>query len=144
MKVVLDSNILFSALISGKELYIDIFKSLDIYAPDFIFAELTKYEEHIIKKKKLEDEFTLFVRELFSEITVIPKLAISAKSYEKAQALCSEIDPKDTAYLALSIELDIPLWTNDKKLYQGLMNKGYKNIIKTEEIISLTIKLSND
>jgi hypothetical protein len=36
MKIVLDSNILFSALISGKELYIDIFKALQIYVPNFL------------------------------------------------------------------------------------------------------------
>ncbi|MFQ5866246.1 MAG: PIN domain-containing protein [bacterium] len=50
------------------------------------------------------------------------------------------MDPKDTAYLALSLELDIPLWTNDKKLIQGLTKKGYTKIITTEEIFRLTIE----
>lgn len=77
MKIVLDSNILFSALISGKESYVDILKTLKIYVPDFIFTEISKYEDTIIKKTKTGKEFTFFVRELFSEITVIPKLAIS-------------------------------------------------------------------
>ena len=48
MEIVLDSNILFSALISGKEVYIEILRSLDIYVPDFIFNELSKYQERII------------------------------------------------------------------------------------------------
>jgi predicted nucleic acid-binding protein len=52
MKIVLDSNILFSALISGKELYIDIFRTSDFYAPDFILSEFSKYKERIIKKTK--------------------------------------------------------------------------------------------
>lgn len=47
MKIVLDSNILFSALISGKELYIDIFRATDFYAPDFIFRELSKYKKKL-------------------------------------------------------------------------------------------------
>lgn len=42
IEVVLDSNILFSALISGKELYLDIFRSLKIYVPDFVFLEIEK------------------------------------------------------------------------------------------------------
>ena len=50
MRMVADSNILFSALISGKELWIDIFRSSEIYVPDFIFAELSKYQEKIIRK----------------------------------------------------------------------------------------------
>ena len=113
---------------------IDIFRVLEIYVPDFIFVELSKYQEKIIKKTKMKEEFTSFVRDLFSELNVIPKLAITQQSYEKALQLCSDIDPKDTAYLALSIELDIPLWFNDKKLIEGLMNKGYKKIITTEKI----------
>ena len=44
------------------------------------------------------------------------------------------VNPKDSAFLALSIEFDVPLWTNDKKLIQGLAAKGYKKIITTEEI----------
>ncbi len=139
MEIVLDSNILFSALISGKEIYIDILRSLDVYAPDFIFRELSKYQKRIIKKTRLEDEFLFFIKELFSEITVIPKLAISQKGYENALLLCNDIDPKDTAFLALSIEFDIPLWSNDKKLLQGLMAKGYKKIITTEEIFEQTL-----
>ncbi|MFQ5641459.1 MAG: PIN domain-containing protein [bacterium] len=140
MKIVLDSNILFSALISGKESYVDIFKTLKIYVPDFMFIEISKYEDTIIKKTKIGKEFTIFVRELFSEITVIPQLAISKENYKKALSLCDDIDPKDTAYLALSLELDIPLWTNDKKLIQGLTKKGYTKIITTEEIFKLTIE----
>ena len=69
MKIVLDSNILFSALISGKELYIDIFRILRVYAPGFIFTEISKYQKRIVEKAKVKDEFTFFVRELFSEIT---------------------------------------------------------------------------
>jgi len=140
MKIVLDSNILFSALISGKEFYVDILKALKIYVPDFIFAEISKYEDTIIKKTKMGKEFSFFIKELFSEITVIPRLAISKKNYKKALALCDEIDPKDTPYLALSLELNIPLWTNDKKLIQGLIKKGYTKIITTEEIFKLTIE----
>ncbi len=112
---------------------------LRIYAPDFIFTEISKYENSIIKKTKIGKEFKFFIRELFSEITVIPKLAISKENYTKALSLCENIDPKDTAYLALSIELDIPIWTNDKKLIQGLIKKGYKKLITTEEIFKLTI-----
>jgi len=139
MKFVLDSNILFSALISGKELYIDVFKVLQIYVPDFIFREISKYEDRIIKNTKVENEFVFFVRELFSEITVIPKLGISQENYKKALTLCADIDPKDTAYIALSLELDIRIWTNDKVLIKGLIDKGFTNIITTEEIFKLII-----
>jgi predicted nucleic acid-binding protein len=82
----------------------------------------------------------LFAKELFSVITVVPRLAISEESQRKAVVLCRDIDPKDSPYLALSIELFIPLWSNDKKLMQGLIRKGYKRIITTEEIFELIVK----
>ncbi|MDQ1238209.1 MAG: hypothetical protein QG577_394 [Thermodesulfobacteriota bacterium] len=140
MKIVADSNILFSALISGKGLWIDIFRSSEIYVPDFIFIELSKYEERIIRRTTLKEDFSLFAKELFSVITVVPRLAISEESQRKAVVLCSDIDPKDSPYVALSIELFIPLWSNDKKLMQGLIRKGYKRIITTEEIFELIMK----
>ncbi|HAO21267.1 MAG TPA: hypothetical protein DCQ37_12835 [Desulfobacteraceae bacterium] len=49
------------------------------------------------------------------------------------------MDPKDIAYLALSIELDIPLWSNDRKLLEGLEGKGYKKIITTGEVFEITV-----
>ncbi len=72
---------------------------------------------------------------------MIPRLAISKQNYERAVFLCSDIDLKDTPYIALSIELDMPLWTNDKKLIDGLRNKDYTKIITTEEIFNLTMKI---
>ncbi len=44
MKIVLDSNILFSALISSKDIYLDILQKIRAYTPDFIFIEIFKYE----------------------------------------------------------------------------------------------------
>ena len=141
MKIVLDSNILFSALISGKEIYLDILQKIRAYTPDFIFIEISKYEERIIKKTKLQKEFSQFVKELFSEIIVFPKIAISNESFEKAYELCIDVDPKDTPYIALSIELDIPLWTNDKKLVEGLRKKGFTKVVMADEIFQLLKKL---
>jgi len=72
MEIVADSNILFSALISGKSVYLDIFRIAKVYVPDFIFLEIEKYEKRIIKKTKLKNTFRNFVRDLFTEVTVIP------------------------------------------------------------------------
>ena len=137
-EVVLDSNILFAALISGKDLYLALFRALKVYVPDFVFLEIEKYQERIIQKTRVKTEFTSFARQLFSEITAIPKLAISSQSFEQALALCADVDPKDTPFVALSIELNLPLWTSDKPLMEGLANKGFKHVLTTEEIFELT------
>lgn len=136
MKIVIDSNIIFSALISGKEIYIDIFKTNDVFIPDVVFTELNKYEARLIKKTKLKkNEFGTFVKILFEEITVIPKFAISSDNWHKAYDICSAIDEKDTPFVALSLELEIPLCTNDKKLHEKLQEKGFGNFVTVEELI---------
>ncbi len=136
MEVVVDSNILFSALISGKQVYLDIFRAVDVYIPDFVFPEIEKYEQRILRKTRLGNTFREFTRDLFTDVTVIPKLAISPDSLARAYELCRDIDEKDTPFLALSIELDIPLWTNDKSLSEGLRNKGYNKLLGSDDIFA--------
>ena len=80
-KYVIDANILFSAFISGKELYTLLFSEYTIYLPDFAFLELEKYKQRIIKKTKLtEHEFQEFVLRLLKDVTVIPNLLLSQAS----------------------------------------------------------------
>jgi predicted nucleic acid-binding protein len=43
----------------------------------------------------------------------------------------------DIAFVALSLFLDIKLWTGDKQLIGGLTKKGFKNIITTHEMLQL-------
>lgn len=139
MRVVVDSNIIFSALISGKEVYLDIFKQNDVYIPDIVFSELNKYEVRLIQKTKLrQTEFKNFIRMLFEEVIVIPKFAISGENWQKAYKICNDIDEKDTPFVALSLELQIPLWTNDKKLLSGVREKGFDNIVTSEQLFDET------
>jgi len=138
MKIVIDSNIIFSALISGKEVYIDIFKMNDVSTPDIVFSELNKYEGRLIKKTKLKkNEFRTFVQMLFEEITVIPKFAISPENWQRAYKICYDIDEKDTPFVALSLEFKVPLCTNDKTLYEKLKEKGFNNFVTIEELMKL-------
>lgn len=133
---VIDANILFSAFISGKDVYHLFFSEKEIYLPDFAFFEIEKYKKRILSKTKLEEkDFKEFVIKLLSEVTVIPTLLISKKSLIRAYKLCKEIDEKDTLYVALAIELDFTLVTNDKKLYDGLRESKFCKIELLEKII---------
>lgn len=139
MRIVVDSNIIFSALISGKEVYLDIFKKNDVYIPDIVFSELNKYELRLVQKTKLKQtQFKNFIQMVFEEVIVIPKFAISIESWQNAYEICKDTDEKDTPFIALSLELKIPLWTNDKKLISGIRAKGFYNIVTNEELLEKT------
>jgi predicted nucleic acid-binding protein len=129
-KYIIDANIIFSALISGREIFVKLFENNRIYAPDFITIELDKYKKVVLKKSKLPNEnLQDFIQRLFRQITIIPDLYINDINKQKAIELCETIDIKDVAYVSLSIEMNLPFVTRDKKLYDGLKDKGFKNII---------------
>jgi len=135
-RYILDANIISSALISGKRLFLQLFETNVFYSPDFVFVEIEKYKNTILKKSKLEqNEFQEFITKLFQHITVIPALYLSEQIKHNAVELCQDIDIKDVAYVALALEMDIPLLTRDFKLYKGLISKGFSNVILLDELI---------
>ncbi len=138
MNYVIDFNILFSSMLSGNCFYKTLFRKNNFYTPDFIFIELQKYENQIIDNTKLEiEQLMTYTKFLFNYLKVFPNFVITIKSKQQAYNLCKDIDLKDITYLALSIELDIPLITRDEPLYKGLRKKGYKNVILFSNFVEL-------
>ena len=135
-KYILDANVVFSALINGKQLFIELFEHNQFFAPDFIFVELDKYRKVLLKKSKLPaEELQPYIRKLFHQITVVPAFYIIDEHKIKAWNLCRDIDEKDTAYVALSIDMKYPLVTRDQKLFSGLKAKGFNHVVLLDEII---------
>jgi len=134
MKLVVDANILFAALIKeGSTAELLISDKLQLFAPKFLFEEFAKYEELILKKThRSNEEFTQFLELLKDQIVIVPKKEI-APFIDKAEKISP--DPKDTVYLALALALKSNVWSNDKKLKEG-QNKI--NVLSTEELIEKT------
>ncbi len=136
-KYVIDANILFAGIISNKRIYIDITKNFDLYAPSFVLTEIEKYEELLLLKTRLtKKDLDQFVIELFKGVTILPSILMNDQAKQRAVELCRDIDEKDTPYVALAIEMEIPLITNDKKLYRGLRAKGFTHILLLEDLLS--------
>lgn len=142
---ILDANVLFSGVISQKPMYRAMFDGNVFYTPDFVLAELNNYRRVFLKKSAIKGadikEFTLF---LFSRIIVVPDYIITPESYGQAEELVADIDPKDVAYVALSIELEATLLTRDKVLYDGLRRKGYSRIQLFNDFVTWHIGRKED
>jgi len=92
----------------------------------FIVVELFKYKEKIQKFSALPPEAILeLLYNLLKNIHFIDEYSLNPASLRQAYDLCHDIDEKDIPFVALTIELDGLLWTYDKKLKQGLENKGF-------------------
>ena len=129
-KYVLDANVLMSAMISGKPVYLEMFERFQFFVPDFIITEIEKYKFLILEKTKLKtSEFNEFANKLFQNLSIIPSSYISEENINYAMNLCMDIDEKDTMYVALSLQMSITLVTRDIPLFKGLKKKGFKNVI---------------
>ncbi len=127
---IIDANVVFSALISGKSIYKRLINEYKLYTIDYIFEELETHREVILDKTRLDDsQFLPYVVNIFSGIGILPSLILSLDSKQKAYNLCEKVDIKDMPYIALAIEMDKPLLTNDKVLFEGLQKQKYKQIL---------------
>ncbi len=114
MKFVLDSNIIFSALIKKSTtrniILSDIF---DLYAPEYIFSEITKHKELLLRKSKMnEGDFDALLLLLQKHIHLVPKDKYNEK-IALAEDILRNIDITDSPFLALSLALDCSIWSND-------------------------------
>lgn len=128
--VVVDTNLIFSALIPKASQIRDILleKNLSFYAPNFLIAEIYKHKTRIISFSKLsESDFYLYFNGIIERINFVPIDFIGTDSRQKAYDLCKNIDLSDIPFVALAIDLDIPFWTGDKKLKEGLKNQLFIN-----------------
>ena len=128
--IVIDTNLVFSALISkASQIREILFESnLDFYSPNILITEIYKHNEKLLKSSKLTStEFFMYFNGIIERIQFVPTDFISLESRQKAYDLCYDVDIKDLPFVALSIDLKIPLWTGDKKLKIGLIKKGFHN-----------------
>jgi predicted nucleic acid-binding protein len=127
--VVVDTNILFSALVSRNSHLRENFlmeTSVSFCRPRFVFSELFKHKERILAATDLsEDELLDALNSLFAHIQFVDESAIPLGVWLEARRLCSGIDEKDTPFIALTIHLNAKLWTEDDELKNGLRAKGF-------------------
>jgi predicted nucleic acid-binding protein len=126
--VVVDTNLIFSALIPKASKIREILfeRNMTFYSPNFLISEIYIHKDKLLRSSKLtETEFYLYFNEIIERIKFIPIDYIGDESRQKAYDLCKDVDIKDTPFIALAIALDIPIWTGDKKLKDGLRLKGF-------------------
>ncbi|MGB3781224.1 MAG: PIN domain-containing protein [Tunicatimonas sp.] len=130
MKIVVDTNILFSALLKTPNIYAEtiLLSENSFYSPKFVFVELFKYKEKIIKYAKLpENDVLELLYRLLKSIRMMEEDQISTYNLQQAYNLCEGVDLKDIPFVALTLDLDGKLWTKDDTLKKGLIKKGFNN-----------------
>ena len=129
MRVVVDTNVVFSALAAGcGDLALRLLSPSDavFFAPRFLFVELFKHSARLLEVTKLPEENVLeALNELIESLQFIDAAAIPMGTWMQARRLCDGVDLKDTPFVALALHLDASLWTVDEELKRGLRSKGF-------------------
>ena len=138
--VVVDANILFSALISAGNkagsILINPPSKVRLVSCHFIHIELFKHKERIRQLSGLDDDALIDLLYTFSShIEFINEAYIPFACWQQAHRLLERIDPNDIPYLALAIHLNAPLWTGDRRLIEGLQALGYDHFISTSQLL---------
>ena len=149
MRIVVDSNIVFSAILNtnGKigDLLLNSEETLQFFACDFLKSELEEHHQKLKAISKLSDlEINQSKEKIFQHITFVDTRIIPLATFQFAEALASDIDPDDTEHVAFFVFLEGILWTGDKKLHSGLHSKGINSVVNTDELWALRTSLESE
>ncbi len=137
MKLVVDTNIIFSGLLSPNgtisDLLLNSSNTFEFYTPTYLLDELENHRKKLLKISGFsEREIDFLHRNLFKKIDLIDLESIREETWKKAIDLTQDVDEYDAPFLALALELEAPLWTGDKKLIKGLHTTGIDWILTTD------------
>lgn len=131
MELVVDANIVFSALIkdshtrhlltSGKH---------NLHIPEFVLEELNNHLNELENKTGNSEQE---MKDLLNQIVILGNIqVIPASEFKDRLPKANEIspDPNDVHYFALALKRGCSIWSNDKRLKEQKIVKVYT----TEEV----------
>ncbi len=130
MKVTVDANILFSAVLkpgSTRRIWFNL--DFKLYAPTFILTEFKKHRQYLFEKSRLsEEEFTNVAGKIFSQTHFMEDNELTPFVPAAASLLQ---DPLDWLYLACALKEDTVIWSNDL----GFKKQNRIKVYSTEEML---------
>lgn len=142
MRIVVDSNIVFSALLNSAstigELLFNSEEQFTFSAPNYLKEEIEKHWKKLLKISKLsEEELRNAQLSVYKRIRFFDEHEIHEKVWKTTEDILKDIDLDDTAFIALAKHLRATLWSGDKALVLGLRKAGFTKVVTTTELISL-------
>jgi predicted nucleic acid-binding protein len=139
MKIVVDTNIIFSALLNSNstigELLFNSDQYFDFYSCSYMRLEINKHWHKLKKISKLsEEQLHISYTQVLSKLKFINEELIPSEIWLQAEKITKDIDIDDIDFVAMVKFLKATLWTGDKVLYTGLKKIGFKKICNTHDL----------
>ena len=116
MKLVIDTNIIISALIrKGITRKMLLFPGLKLVTPELTFKEIENHIDLIAAKSKLSKDNILRILDILRKnIKTIPE-SHWWNHYNQAENIIGKKDPKDVPFIAVALALTVDgIWSNDR------------------------------
>jgi len=130
MRIVIDTNIIISALIKDSlARLLILFGNLDLVSPEFTMDEVNKYKGIILDKSALsEEEFKELFLVILGRIEMISKFEY--ESYIKeAEEIIGAIDIKDVPFVACALVINSDgIWSEDRHFERQDRIRVFKTI----------------
>lgn len=144
MKVVVDTNIVFSAILNTNsrisKLLLQPPFQLNFFSTKQLLVEIERHRSKLMKLSSYSDlELSRVINFTTSKINFISVQSIPEQAYQQAGLLTAGVDEDDTEFVALTEHLKIKLWTGDKVLVNGLTKKGWNKFISTNELFEILL-----
>ncbi len=132
MRLIVDSNVLFSALIKDsitRRILMHIDAELITIA--FSEQEMANHQKMLLQKSSLNKiEFGLLLEKLKSKLVFIDDLIVAAR-FEEAYEITKKIDPQDSPFVAAALATGSDIWSDDTHF-----DKQHKvKIWKTKDLV---------
>lgn len=134
MKLVIDSNIIFAALIrdsSTRKIIKDL--TADFFVISHNFIELQKYKEEIIRKSGLTEARIDILLEKISRNCILISDQDLTVVWNDAKTIMDSIDPDDTPFIAAALATGADIWSDDPHFQKQKNIKTWK----TAELVKL-------
>lgn len=139
MRIIVDTNIVFSAILNSNsrigKILLNSKAHFQFYSCNYLRTEIQRHHSKLLKLTKLTESKLDELKGLITHnITFIDERLLPQELLLKTEILLKSIDPNDTPFVALTKHLEGRLWTGDMQLYNGLKSKRFKEIILTAEL----------
>lgn len=135
MKIVLDSNILFSAIIKDSKTRRIILEYEGLFLfPQYIFEEMEEHLDELLRKSKLsKQDFNTLLSIFLRKVAIVPN-EVLLPYRQRALDIVKNIDKDDVLFIACALAYsDSVIWSNDKKL----KNQKVVRVLNTDEFSDL-------
>lgn len=118
MQIIIDSNILFSAMIKDsitRKIMLE-YDGLFLF-PEYIFKEVNRHKEELYSKSGMNPtDFNALLQLILDKVELVPENTLIPYG-RKTKELVKDIDPDDAPFIACALAYpNSILWSNDGRL----------------------------